>query len=70
MQNSALSFSVCVDNIPEKVLPFIEEMKKHFDIKYNDNLHLITIRHYTSQSIVLQHADLKLRSLLLLNIQK
>ena len=51
MQNSALSFSVCVDNIPEKVLPFIEEMKKYFDIKYNDNLHLITIRHYTSQSI-------------------
>ncbi len=46
MQNSAISFSVCVDN-DEYVLPgLLNELKKEFRVLYNDNLMLYTIRHY------------------------
>ena len=46
MQNSAISFSVCVDN-DEYVLPgLLDELKKEFRVLYNDNLMLYTIRHY------------------------
>lgn len=51
MQNSAISFSVCVDNVPEKILSFKDKMKENFKVKYNDNLKLVTIRHYTHESI-------------------
>jgi aspartate kinase len=29
-----------------RVKPAIAELKKHYNVKYNDNLELITIRHY------------------------
>lgn len=51
MQNSAISFSVCVDNDQKKVSGFIKEMSSSFKMKYNDQLELITIRHYNAQSI-------------------
>jgi aspartate kinase len=51
MQNSAISFSVCVDNSTEKIIPFMENMKQKFEIKYNDNLKLVTIRHYSDEAI-------------------
>lgn len=50
MQNSALSFSVCVDNDPMRLKPCIEELQSDFVLKYNDNIELITIRHYDSES--------------------
>lgn len=51
MQNSALSFSICVDNDPHKI-PYLKELlQQEFHVLYNDNLTLITIRHYTSMSI-------------------
>lgn len=47
MQNSAISFSVSIDaNIAHQKL-IISELKDLFEIKYNDNLELLTIRHYT-----------------------
>jgi aspartate kinase len=46
MQNSAISFSVTVNGEMQRVHPAIAELKLHYDVKYNDNLDLITIRHY------------------------
>lgn len=51
MQNSALSFSICIDNNPQLVTPLIEELKSMFRVRYNENLQLITIRYYTQQVI-------------------
>ena len=44
MQNSAVSFSVCVDNDSQKTLPLIAELKEGFKVQYNDQLTLCTIR--------------------------
>ena len=51
MQNSALSFSICVDNNPQLVRPLIERLKGMFRVRYNENLQLITIRYYTQAVI-------------------
>ena len=51
MQNSALSFSICIDNNPQLVKPLIESLKNMFRVRYNDNLQLITIRYYTQEVI-------------------
>jgi len=51
MQNSAISFSVCVDFDSQKTMQLIEELKKDYKILYNDNLELVTIRHYDDKTI-------------------
>jgi aspartate kinase len=50
MQNSAISFSVCVDNNP-RLETLIHELQEEFKVKYNDGLQLITIRHYDQETI-------------------
>ncbi len=51
MQNSALKFSICTDNIPERVKPFLAKMKASFQVLSNENLRLVTIRHYSAAII-------------------
>ncbi len=51
MQNSALSFSICADNIMERVSPIIEQLQENYIIKYNNDVELITVRHYTEEII-------------------
>lgn len=51
MQNSAISFSVCVDYDEQKTMLLIDELKKDYKILYNDNLELVTIRHYDDATI-------------------
>ena len=51
MQNSALSFSICINNNPLLVQPLIERLKHLFRVRYNENLQLITIRYYTQEVI-------------------
>lgn len=51
MQNSALSFSICVDNLPQRVSLAIEELIDKYKIKYNENVELITVRHYTEDIV-------------------
>lgn len=51
MQNSAITFSVCVDNDPFKIPQLIENLKKEFNVLYNEHLKLITIRHYYPSTI-------------------
>lgn len=47
MQNSALSFSICVDLDAYKTPALIQALQAHFKVKYNENLQLLTLRHYT-----------------------
>ena len=49
-QNSALSFSLCVD-YKSNIHHLIEELQTEFFVKYNFDMTLFTIRHYTQQSI-------------------
>lgn len=51
MQNSALSFSICVDNNPQRIGVLIERLKSMFRVRYNEKLQLVTIRYYTQQVI-------------------
>jgi aspartate kinase len=51
MQNSAISFSVCVDNKKHKLKNFIQDLHADFVVKYNEGLELITIRHYNEDAI-------------------
>ena len=51
MQNSAVSFSICIDNDKYKLPKLIDDLSKRFSVYYNDNLTLYTIRHYTKSSI-------------------
>ena len=51
MQNSAISFSVCVDNDPIKIPKVMEELKKDYRLRYNEGVELVTIRHYDQETI-------------------
>ena len=51
MQNSAVSFSICVDNDAYKIPRLLEDLKNDFEVFFNDGLRLYTIRHYTSDSV-------------------
>ncbi len=46
MQNAAISFSIAVDFKKEKIENIIEQLQNDFSITRNDNLSLLTIRHY------------------------
>lgn len=46
MQNSAISFSFCVDYREDKVLSLIEALSGHFKVFYNTDLTLITVKNY------------------------
>ena len=51
MQNSAISFSVCIDFDAQKTKRLIEILRKDYKVLYNENLELVTIRHYDQQTI-------------------
>lgn len=51
MQNSAISFSFCIDNNDAVFDNFINELKDDYEVLYNKNVRLITIRHYTEEII-------------------
>lgn len=46
MQNSAISFSFCIDHNEAVFQNFINELKEEYETLYNKNTRLITIRHY------------------------
>ncbi len=50
MQNAAISFSVCADQ-SDKIREMIAELSNSFTVKINENLTLLTIRHYTESVI-------------------
>lgn len=51
MQNSAISFSVCIDEKEEIFEDLMKALSEKFNVKYNTGLRLITIRHYTQEVI-------------------
>lgn len=50
MQNSAISFSVCFNYEPSKLEVLIGKLQDKFRIRFNENVELITIRHYKENS--------------------
>ena len=51
MQNSAVSFSVCVDDDKYKIPQLISDLQKDFEVYYNKNLTLYTVRNYTKDVV-------------------
>ncbi len=51
MQNSAISFSVCVDDDESKTPKLIELLKKDYWVRYNQGVQLYTIRYYFPSTI-------------------
>jgi aspartate kinase len=50
MQNSAVSFSICVDNDQHKVPQLIKDFQQFYEVLYNVNLSLFTIRNHNDNS--------------------
>ena len=51
IQISAISFSFCIDLNESIFNPFISELQKEFEVLYNKNVRMLTIRHYTEEAI-------------------
>ncbi len=51
MQNSAVSFTICVDGYDSRIEKLIDTLKNDFNILYNDQLTLITIKNYTMAAV-------------------
>ena len=51
MQNTAISFSVVVDNNSDRVPDLLAQLKHDFRVSYNDGLELVTIRYYDQATI-------------------
>jgi aspartate kinase len=49
MQNSAISFSVCIDQDELKMKALLEKLSKEYEVTYNENVSLLTIRHYSEE---------------------
>ncbi len=61
MQNAATSISICVDSDAQKLEQLTAMLKGSFDIRYNNDLHLVTVKNYTEDSITTwQNADILL----------
>jgi aspartate kinase len=46
MQNSAISFSFCIDFRESKIKALIQQLRNDFEVYYNTGLTLITIKNY------------------------
>ena len=50
MQNSAITFSFCIDFRENKVKALIQTLQQQFEVYYNTGLTLITIKNYTPEA--------------------
>jgi aspartate kinase len=51
MQNSAISFSVCVDDKGEELEALKNELAVYYNVKVNDGVELLTVMHYTDEAV-------------------
>lgn len=51
IQNSAISFSVCIDNKYNMLEPLLNKLRSTFKVKWNENVTLYTIRHADSKQV-------------------
>src|SRR5690606_36618628 len=57
IQNSAISFSVCFDNLYNNLDTLLQQLKAKFKITCHENVSLYTIRHYTPEAIAQLETD-------------
>jgi aspartate kinase len=50
MQNSAISFSFCIDFRENKLKALINKLQQHFEVYYNTGLTLITVKNYDNEA--------------------
>jgi aspartate kinase len=50
MQNSAISFSICIDFRENKVMALINKLQSKFEVYYNTGLTLITVKNYDDEA--------------------
>ena len=61
MRNTAISFTICTNYLPEKLKKFEEELGHDFRVVIDDELELVTIRHYNEETLrVMKHNRLVL----------
>lgn len=51
MQNSAISFTICVDNTGVNIDEFLDKLEKRFKLTVQKGLELITIRYFNQETI-------------------
>ncbi len=51
MQNTAINFKVCVNNDQTRINPVVQDLKQDYDVSYESELILITIRYYDDKTI-------------------
>ncbi|MCC7302271.1 MAG: aspartate kinase [Bacteroidia bacterium] len=51
MQNSAISFSVCIQADARKLPDLIQALHRKYRVLYNENVELVTIRYYNQETI-------------------
>lgn len=51
IQNSAISFSVCVNDKFNNLEPLLAKLREKFSVKWNENVTLYTIRHFNTAEI-------------------
>ena len=51
MQNSAISFSICIDQDEQKIEGLLTALQEQFKVLYNRNVQLMTIRNYHPEII-------------------
>lgn len=61
MRNTAISFSVCVNNVPDRIRKFETELGTEFKMIQDNDLELLTIRHYNEEVL----KDMKKNKLIL-----
>ena len=50
-QNSAVSFSICLDDSSDRIDAFRDAISDEYKVLYNEGLSILTIRHYTDEVI-------------------
>ncbi len=61
MRNTAISFTVCVNNIPDRIRKFEKELGTEFKMVTDNDLELVTIRHFNEDVL----KDMKKNKLIL-----
>lgn len=51
VEASAVSIDVCVDDERPKIVSLINDLKPEFATIYNENMEMLSIRHYTSEAV-------------------
>ena len=50
MQNSAVAFTVCVDN-DNRVKPLVLDLRRDYEVRWNEGLELVTVRHFDEPTL-------------------